>query len=285
MMASGEETALDKHNAPAITGWRAMVRDLAQMVRFYSRLPVAKLPFEADAHAIPDFRVAPRMLPVAGLIIGMPGALMLWLCASLGLPPFLSAGLAVAAAVLVSGAFHEDGLADTFDGLGGGTTPERRLDIMKDSRIGSFGGAALILGIGLRVAALAALIEADNALTAATLMLLAAALSRSLGLVALTLMRPARPGGFSSAVGRPTALTLAVALGLCGLLAAATATNTGISMRGMALALSVALIPVALMCWWSWRTIQGQTGDVAGAIQQLSEIAFYTGLLISLEDG
>jgi adenosylcobinamide-GDP ribazoletransferase len=281
MMASQEETAL----SAALTGWRAVLRDLAQMVRFYSRLPVSRLPFETDAHSIPDFRTAPRMLPVAGLIIGLPGALMLWFCASLGLPAVMAAGLAVAVSVLVSGAFHEDGLADTFDGLGGGTTPERRLEIMKDSRIGSFGGAALILGIGLRVAALASLIEAENAFVAAGIMLLAAALSRSLGLVALTFMPPARPGGFSSAVGRPTTPILALALGLCVLLAMTTAVLLGLSIAGMALALVVSLIPVGLMCWWSWRTIHGQTGDIAGAIQQLSEIAFYAGMLISIADG
>jgi adenosylcobinamide-GDP ribazoletransferase len=285
MMASGEDTATDTHNAPALSGWRAIVRDLAQMVRFYSRLPVPKLPFEADAHAIPDFRTAPRMLPFAGLIIGLPAALMLWLLATLGLPPFMAAGLAVAVAVLVSGAFHEDGLADTFDGLGGGTTPDRRLEIMKDSRIGSFGGAALILGIGLRVAALASLIETDSAFTAAVLMWLAAALSRSLGLVALTVMPPARPGGFSSAVGRPTPLTLSLALVICCILAVGAAAQTGISLVAMLMALGVVLIPVGLMCWWSWRSIQGQTGDIAGAIQQLSEIAFYAGLLISSNDG
>ncbi len=285
MIASGEETAKETGNAPALGGWRAISRDLAQMVRFYSRLPVPKLPFEMDAHSIPDFRTAPRMLPVAGLIIGLPGALMLWLCASLGLPTVMAAGLAVVVAVLVSGAFHEDGLADTFDGLGGGNTPERRLEIMKDSRIGSFGGAALILGIGLRVAAVASLVEADSALTAALLMLLAAALSRSLGLIAMTLMPPARPGGFSSSVGQPTGLTLSMALGLCGCFAVATALFIGLPIMGMALALATPLIPVGLICWWSWRTIQGQTGDIAGAIQQLSEIAFYAGLLISLNDG
>ncbi|MGL4635063.1 MAG: adenosylcobinamide-GDP ribazoletransferase, partial [Beijerinckiaceae bacterium] len=180
MMASLDETAATQ----SLTGWRALCRDLAQMVRFYSRLPVPKLPFETDAHALPDFRTAPRMLPFAGLIIGLPGALMLLLLASINLPAAMAAGFAVAVSVLVSGAFHEDGLADTFDGLGGGTTPERRLDIMKDSRIGSFGGAALILGIGLRVVALTNLVEADSAFTAAVLMLVAAALSRSLGLIA-----------------------------------------------------------------------------------------------------
>jgi adenosylcobinamide-GDP ribazoletransferase len=145
---------------PPLSGWRALARDGAQMIRFYSRLPVPKLPFEADQHAMPDFRTAPRMLPLAGLIISLPGALMLALAGLAGVPATLAVGLAIAVSVLAAGAFHEDGIADTFDGLGGGTTPERRLEIMKDSRVGAFGASALILAIGLRWSALAALIPA-----------------------------------------------------------------------------------------------------------------------------
>ncbi|MGL4636171.1 MAG: adenosylcobinamide-GDP ribazoletransferase, partial [Beijerinckiaceae bacterium] len=133
--------------------------------------------------------------------------------------------------------------------------------------------------------ALTNLVEADSAFTAAVLMLVAAALSRSLGLIALTVMPPARPGGFSSAVGRPTGLTLTLALGLCGLFSTVAAFMAGLPVGGVLLALGVSLIPVGLMCWWAWRTIRGQTGDIAGAIQQLSEIAFYAGMLISLSDG
>jgi adenosylcobinamide-GDP ribazoletransferase len=268
--------------AATLSGWRAVLRDLAQMIRFYSRLPVPKLPMEHDAHALPDFRVAPRMVAFAGLIIGIPAAAMLWLSSSVGLPNLLSAGLAVAISILATGAFHEDGLADTFDGLAGGATPERRLDIMKDSRIGAFGGSALVLGILLRVAALAGILEEADASIAALLMIGAASLSRSLGLIPLAFLPNARPGGFSSSVGRPDMPVFVTTITLSIVILGAICSISGIALLGMLGAVLFAVFPVALVSWWSLKAIHGQTGDIAGAAQQLAEIAFYCGLLVTL---
>src|SRR5580698_2328670 len=109
-------------------------------LRFYSRLPLPALAFEREPFALPDLaRLAPYA-PLAGAIIGAGGAIVLALARALGLPALLSAALALSALVLVSGAFHEDGLADVCDGFGGGATRERKLEIMRDSRIGAFGG-------------------------------------------------------------------------------------------------------------------------------------------------
>lgn len=122
--------------------------DLIACLQFYSRLPIPVLAIERRGpapHLMPDFRRIVRMLPVAGLIIALPAALVLALAQKLGLPPVLAAIFAIAALVATTGAFHEDGLADSADGLGGGMSRERELEIMKDSRIGAFGGAALIL--------------------------------------------------------------------------------------------------------------------------------------------
>jgi adenosylcobinamide-GDP ribazoletransferase len=267
---------------PDLTGWRAVLRDFVQMVRFYSRIPMPKLPFEVDAHAIPNFTTAPRMLPFAGLLIGLPSALTLWLAVTLDLPALVAATIAVAMAVLATGAFHEDGLADTFDGLGGGWTPERRLEIMKDSRIGSYGGAALILALILRVAAISALLDETTPLAAGLLVLAAAGLSRTMGLTPVAMLPAARPGGFSSTVGRPTMqiYVLAMALSLCitgGLIAL-----TNVPLWGAAIGIGLGMLLTAAMTVWSLKAIHGQTGDIAGACQQLSEIAFYIGLLISI---
>jgi adenosylcobinamide-GDP ribazoletransferase len=269
-----------KADAQALSGWRALLRDFAQMLRFYSRIPVPKLPFETDAHAIPDFTTAPRMLPFAALVIGLPGAMALWLLAMLALPALVTAAIAVAIAVLASGAFHEDGLADTFDGLGGGWTPERRLEIMKDSRIGSYGGAALMLSLILRVAALAALLDKTSALGAALAMLAAAPLSRVIGLTPVTLLPPARAGGFSSAVGRPTAGTYGLALTLALGAAAGCAALAGLPLQGVALGACLGLALALALTGWAKRAIKGQTGDIAGACQQTGEIALYVGTLI-----
>jgi len=269
-------------------GWRALLRNLVQMVRFYSRLPVRRLPFEADAHAIPDFTTAPRALPIAGVIIALPGSAVLFGALHASLPALLAAALAVATAVLITGALHEDGLADTFDGLGGGSTPERRLEIMKDSRIGTYGAAALTLSLLIRTIAVAAVAQRFGTGVAALLMLAAAAWSRSIALAPLVLLPPARPDGLAAKVGRPTATTFAIAIALAlaitgGLLLASGVRAGAFSAALLGLILGVGL--TLILTRWSWRAIQGQTGDIVGACQQLAEIAFYVGLLISSPHG
>ncbi len=277
--SSDNNDALDQ---PNLTGWRAVVRDFVQMVRFYSRIPMPRLPFEADAHSIPDFTTAPRMLPLAGLVIGLPAALILWLAASLGLPALISAGIAVAVAVLATGAFHEDGLADTFDGLGGGWTPERRLEIMKDSRIGSYGGAALIVALILRVGAISALLDETTPLAASLLVLAAAGLSRTMGLTPVAMLPPARSGGFSSAVGRPTMPVYVLAMTLSLIITGGLIGLADVPLWGAVIGTGLGLALIAAMIFWALKAIRGQTGDIAGACQQFSEIAFYIGLLITI---
>ncbi len=222
------------------------------------------------------------MLPFASLVIGLPSALTAVLAAGLGLPPLVAAALAVAVAVLACGAFHEDGLADTFDGLGGGWTPERRLEIMKDSRIGSYGGAALVLALILRVAVIAALID-EMSLPALLLVILAAAsVSRTVALMPIVLLPPARADGYSSTVGRPTMPLFGLITGLSLAIAVVLTGIAGLSISGVVLGLALALALSAAMTLWSRQAIKGQTGDIAGACQQFSEIAFCLGLLITV---
>ncbi len=252
------------------------------MLRFYSRIPVPQMPFETEPHAIPDFTTAPRMLPLAGLLIGLPGAVMLWIAATLGLPALVAATLAIAMAVLVTGAFHEDGLADSFDGLGGGWTRERRLEIMKDSRIGTYGGAALVLALILRITPLAALVDEVGAWTTAIIILAAAPLSRCIGLMPIALLPPARIEGLSSSAGRPSMMMLA---GIIALSLAIAIVLTGVSsmtVQGLIAGVVLGLALAALMTSWAWRAISGQTGDIAGACQQYGEIAVYLCVLVNV---
>jgi len=282
----GGEKGVASELAP--TGWRGVAAelalDLAAMLRFYSRLPAPLLPFEAQAHTPPDFTRAPRMLPLAGLLIGLPGALLLWLGLAAGLSPLVAATLSVAAAVLACGAFHEDGLADSFDGLGGGWTRERRLEIMRDSRIGSYGASALTLALIARVACIAALAERGGGSVAALAVLGAAALSRPIGLMPLALLSPARPDGASALVGRPSGALFLLAIGLGFALALALGAAAGQRVAGATLGLALGLAAAAAMTHWAKRAVGGQTGDIAGACQQLAEIAFYVGLLFYLPD-
>ena len=130
------------------------------------------------------------------------GALALGLADRLGLPPLVCAGLAVGALVIVTGALHEDGLADVADGFGGGATRERKLEIMRDSRIGAYGAAALALSLILRVAALSALLDHGLGAAAAGL-ILAGAASRAAALAPLALLPAARADGLGAGAGAP----------------------------------------------------------------------------------
>ncbi|WP_375453926.1 adenosylcobinamide-GDP ribazoletransferase [uncultured Methylobacterium sp.] len=259
---------------------RALVHDLGACLRFYSRLPVPALPGEPDPHALPDFGRLPRMLPVAGLILALPPALVLLAGWRIGLGPFVAATLAVALGVLTTGALHEDGLADVADGFGGGASPERRLEIMRDSRIGAYGGVALVLALALRIGALATLLDRTGA-GAAVGLVLAAVLSRVAALAPMVMLPPARPGGLSAAVGRPSRATTGVAIGL-GLVVAILALPFGLPFSGVAGMVLLAALASLAVTRIAREKIGGQTGDVIGACQQVSEIAALLALLAAV---
>ncbi len=205
--------------------------------------------------------------PLAGAALGaLAGAIQVGLL-ELGLPPALAAFWALAALLLASGALHEDGLADTADGFGGGRGRERKLAIMRDSRIGSYGAASLILSLGLRGTALAAL-------SAPWLMLpAAAALARLAMLVPLLLLPPARPDGLGAGLGRPGPLPALAALLLGGGLALLLL-PAGQAVPALAAALGAGLAMSVL----ARRQIGGHTGDVLGATAVLAECAALTAL-------
>ncbi len=250
---------------------------LAQCLRFYSRLSVPAVPGEGDPHALPDFARIPRMLPLAGAVIGLVGAAALVLALRLGLPPTVAAACAIAALVAATGAFHEDGLADTADGFGGGTTPARKLEIMTDSRIGTYGGAALVLSLMLRVTLLSALVAQSGGAVAALAIVAVAAVSRVAGLVPVWLLPNAKPDGKSAAVGRPTAETMVRAALLAGVIGMVLLTPAHGLVRS-AVALALGVVAVWPLVELSRRMIGGQTGDVAGAAQQVSEIVMLAAL-------
>ena len=182
----------------------------------------------------------------------------------LGLPPAVSAGLTLSAAIAVTGALHEDGLADSADGFWGGWSRQRRLEIMRDRRIGSYGVIALILSLGLRRAALTALLATGPATLA---ILAAAALSRLPMVWLMHLLPGARPDGLSAQTGRPGGATAALAT--FGALIIGTLTLGPAVFPAALLVIAVAAAAALLMR----AKIGGQTGDTLGATQQLSEIA------------
>ncbi len=254
---------------------------LARCIRFYSRIPVPKLPFEEDPHGAPDFRIVPRVLPFAAVIIALPAALVLLGAGALGLTGFLAAALAVTVSILATGAMAEDGLSDVADGFGGGHSVERRLEIMADSRLGAYGAAAMVMALLMRVIALADLTDFMGLAAGASALLAGAGVSRVAGLLPLVFLPSARPGGKSASVGRPTAMTISLALIFSIVLGAALLFAGGFHGKGIALALLFSLVTALPMIALAQRMIGGQTGDVAGATQQVAEIGFLIILLVA----
>ncbi|MGE5505752.1 MAG: adenosylcobinamide-GDP ribazoletransferase [Actinomycetota bacterium] len=208
---------------------------------------------------------AMRWFPVVGAALGAAAAGVYAVAAWL-LPPLPAALVAVAALVLLTGALHEDGLADLADGLGArGGDRARRLEVMRDSRTGAFGVLALIFSVALRAAALAAL---PPGWAAAGALVAAGALSRALMPAAMQAMAPARPDGLGVLAGVPHAGVAATAVGL-GLAACVACLAVGGALSA-AVAAGLAAWAVGAL---AKRAIGGYTGDVLGAIQQAAEIA------------
>ena len=235
-----------------------LLTDVTDCIGFFTRLPVASAG-AADRAFAPALWAA----PIAGLAVALAGGLVLALSSAVGLPSTVSALLVVAATMALTGALHEDGLSDTFDGLFGGFTRERRLEIMKDSRIGAFGASTLVFSIGLRAAALAAIGVSWEALYG---LVAAHMASRALLPAMLHAAPPARSDGLAASVGtvdRNTALA-ALALGAAPLLL----------LGPLALILTAAALAAVfvLIDRTARDRIGGHTGDILGALQQAAEI-------------
>ncbi len=242
--------------------WAAeRLSELTTAIAFSTRLP---LPHRTPISGA-TLRHAVWALPVAGFIVAVIGAVVYAAAYRLGLPSWSAAALAVAATLAATGCLHEDGLADTADGFGGGKTRVEKLDIMRDSRTGTYGVCALILSILLRASALAGL--DDPGLVAAAL-IAAHCAARAAMPVVMFLVMPARSDGLSADVGQPQAAptAIAAALGLVALV-------VGLGVAHAVTAVIVLAITVALVMLLSRKQISGQTGDVLGAVEQVSEIA------------
>jgi adenosylcobinamide-GDP ribazoletransferase len=272
----------EQGEAATVSGWQAVTVDLAHCVRFYSRLPVPALPWEQNAHALPSFPRLVRVIPFAGLLIGLVPAAVLGCALLLDLGPWLAAILSVGAMVLATGALHEDGLADLADSFGG-STREKRLEIMRDSRIGSFGASALFLALALRIGALATLASRIDGGAVTAVVLLVASLSRTAGLMPLVFLSPARRDGMSQAVGQPARETFWLAAGIAGGIAVVLGALAGLPPIGVALTLVLSGLSGVALTGFASRHLGGQTGDIAGAAQQVAEIAALIGLLTVLQ--
>jgi adenosylcobinamide-GDP ribazoletransferase len=247
------------------------LRDLVTCLRFYTRVPFLPLGSATNPHGMPDFARAAWAVPIAGALIGLSGALVLGLAANLGIAPLPAATMAIGFLVLITGAMHEDGFADLCDGFGGGATPERKLEIMKDSRIGTYGAAGLVVALLMRIGTLAGLVATDVRLACAILIGVGA-FSRAAGLLPLALLPSARASGAGFAATRPSPEALGIPAVLAFLCACLPILAGGPLPRIIAACVLAALAAYAISAL-ARRQIGGQTGDVAGATQQAAEIA------------
>jgi adenosylcobinamide-GDP ribazoletransferase len=212
-----------------------------------------------------DLARAGWAFPIVGLVVGAAGGGVCAAALALDLPPLLCAILGVAVMVLLTGALHEDGLADVADGFGGAFEREAKLKIMRDSRIGTFGVIALVLVLAGRLATVEAL---DRPLAALLALIAAASLSRAAMVCLMTALPPARKSGLGADAGRPDTLNAAAATIVAVALAVAALGPLGGAIASLATA-GVA----GLVAFLAWRQIGGATGDVLGAAQQLTELA------------
>lgn len=233
------------------------VREAALALGFLTRLPLGR-----RLDPLPSLAASVWAFPLAGLAAAAPAALILWL-----VPGVLGALLAVAAMIWLTGALHEDGLADFADGMGG-RDAARRLEIMRDSRIGSYGALTLVLVTALRVAALALNPAAAGALLAG------AAASRA-GMGVLMRMAPARAGGLGAGAGRPGWSALGVGCAAAGIFAV-----LALGWWQAAVALAALAVAQTVIAVQARARLGGQTGDVLGAAQQAGEVAALVALAL-----
>ena len=255
----GDETPLQQAAYRAVRTWRS---DLRTTLLFLTRVPLKGARADGDR---PPLGRAVRAFPIVGALIGLAAGIVYGIAIGIGLPDIVAAVLAVGAGALITGALHEDGLADMADGFGGGRTRERKLAIMRDSRIGAYGVIALVVVLAAKVGGIADLGSIGLVIAA---MVAAAAASRAAMPAVMLWMEPARSDGLAADAGHPPSTHVWTGLALAAVLAVGLLTWSGL------VAFLVAGLGTAAVAWLAERQVGGHTGDVLGSVQQFSEVLF-----------
>jgi len=257
-----------------------MLRELRLFLtalQFFTRIPVPAW----VGHSAQQLDQAARYFPLVGICVGLLAAAALWLGAQV-LPLSLAVGLSMAASIIATGAFHEDGLSDYADGMGGGHSKEKVLAIMKDSRVGVYGVIALVLVLLLKYQALLELCRANSPLFIVAALVAAHAISRLLATSIMLTQRYIRDD--DSARAKPAAQQLSLSSFTIALITGAATIGilfaAGAHPASVIAAVAAAFLMRVYLAWQLQKRLGGYTGDCLGAVQQLSELAFYLGLLI-----
>ena len=276
------------------------IRHYLLSLQFFTRIPVTGRLADWVGFSPAMLRASAGHFPGVGVLVGglvaAFTALLLFVLPPTGSTPLVAAALGTALGVLLTGAFHEDGLADVFDGLGGSAERDRALVIMKDSRVGAFGAIAVMLALLCKVALLALLGAVSAPLMVAALFV-AHVLSRTWPLLTIRLLP--HVGDAAGSKSKPLADQISVAALLTGFIWCFMAlalviytqsatefvvtdlTDTGL-LQALLSAVVASCVAWAVMARWFWRRLQGFTGDCLGATQQVCELAFYLGLAVGL---
>ena len=261
---------------------RAWWQDLGNALRFLTRLPVpwtreaARPDFLDDAVDEAEDAPAPRpfgrtvrAFPLVGALLGIAAGFAFAIATGLGLPVLVAGVIAVAVLALMTGALHEDGLADMADGFGGGRNAEKKLAIMSDSRIGAYGVIVLVLVLAAKVGALADLADIGVVMSG---LICASAASRAAMVAMMRWLPAARGDGLGAQAGRPAAEHVWTGIVIAALLCVLLLTWSGV------VALLIAALGALAVGILARRQIGGHTGDVLGASQQISELIFLLAL-------
>ena len=274
------------------------VRHFLLAVQFFTRIPITGKLAEWVGFSPAMLRASAAHFPAVGLLVGSAAAACYALLDAL-LPetpytPLVAAALSTAFTVLLTGAFHEDGLADVADGLGGSYDKARALDIMKDSRVGAFGALALVLAVVAKVALLALLGTVNeapdgwdqspfNAWFVCSALVAGHVVSRTLSLLLIYCLP--HVGDSAASKSKPLADQISTGTLLVAFLWCFTALAVILYVQAaitLIVACSASVIALLYMYRLFKRRLQGFTGDCLGATQQVCEIAFYLGMAISL---
>ncbi len=255
----GDEAPLQQKAYRAVRVWRS---DLRTALLFLTRVPLKAA--RPEGESLPLGR-ALRAFPIVGALIGLFAGIVYAIATGIGLPDIVAAVLAVGAGALATGALHEDGLADMADGFGGGSTRERKLAIMRDSRIGAYGVIVLVVVLAAKVGAIA---DLDGTGLVIAAMAAAAGVSRAAMPAVMLWLDPARADGLAADAGRPPSTHVWTGVALAAVLAVGLLTWSGL------VAFLIAGIGTAAVAWLAERQVGGHTGDVLGGVQQFAEVLF-----------
>ena len=270
-MNKPDKQAIDQADTgePHLTGKTSFLEDFLASLEFLSRLPV-------KVTKRPPLAIASRAFGAVGLVLGALTGLLFWLAISAGLSTGLAVVIALAAHILLTGGLHEDGLADVADGFGGGWTVARKLEIMRDSAVGTYGVLALIFAVGLRVTAYNFILESQSGaatglLASVGLFAGVACISRAAMAFMMYQLPLARGDGRAAQAGSPSHDNLRQGLFISAVAGGAVLMLFG----GITVALAAfagAALAYLIVSRATRRQIGGYTGDVLGSLQQITEI-------------